>query len=378
MRLIELHILQSYPVSCLNRDDVGSPKTATFGGATRSRISSQCLKRAIRFRAREFNAGLFAGQRTRKAASDLAEKLAQMGWNQKEAQDIALGTLHALTSGKAVAPGEDGQPATDTATLLYLSPAQIESVATVLQQVKTSGTAREKYASLVVKAIKGTMQDAADIAIFGRMAANEPTLTLEGAGLFAHAISTHRSENEIDFWTAVDDYKEMRGETGAANMGSAEFVSATYYRYAALNLDLLKDKDHLAALPAVEFRAVITAFLKATLLAQPGARQNGMNAHTEVGYALGLYRAKGQPLQLVNAFEQPVSGKDGILRPSVHKLLLHHQRLTQFMGIVPEVQTATGTLQPQPDPGSTDELKPDQIPTHTNLEQFVNVLASQA
>jgi hypothetical protein len=34
MKLIELHILQSFPVSCLNRDDVGAPKTAIFGGTT--------------------------------------------------------------------------------------------------------------------------------------------------------------------------------------------------------------------------------------------------------------------------------------------------------------------------------------------------------
>jgi CRISPR system Cascade subunit CasC len=40
MKLIELHILQSFPVSCLNRDDVGAPKQAIFGGATRARISS--------------------------------------------------------------------------------------------------------------------------------------------------------------------------------------------------------------------------------------------------------------------------------------------------------------------------------------------------
>jgi hypothetical protein len=48
MKLIELHILQSFPVFCLNRDDVGSPKTAAFGGVNRARISSQSLKRAIR------------------------------------------------------------------------------------------------------------------------------------------------------------------------------------------------------------------------------------------------------------------------------------------------------------------------------------------
>lgn len=46
--IIELHLLQSFPVSNLNRDDVNQPKTATFGGHTRGRISSQSLKRAAR------------------------------------------------------------------------------------------------------------------------------------------------------------------------------------------------------------------------------------------------------------------------------------------------------------------------------------------
>jgi CRISPR system Cascade subunit CasC len=53
MKLIELHILQSFPVSCLNRDDLNTPKTATFGGVQRARVSSQCWKRAIRESAAE-------------------------------------------------------------------------------------------------------------------------------------------------------------------------------------------------------------------------------------------------------------------------------------------------------------------------------------
>lgn len=57
MKLIELHILQSFPVSCLNRDDVGAPKTAVFGGVNRARISSQSLKRAIRMAARDGETG---------------------------------------------------------------------------------------------------------------------------------------------------------------------------------------------------------------------------------------------------------------------------------------------------------------------------------
>src|SRR6266545_2919488 len=46
--LIELHLLQNFAPSNLNRDDTGSPKDCEFGGFRRARISSQCIKRAIR------------------------------------------------------------------------------------------------------------------------------------------------------------------------------------------------------------------------------------------------------------------------------------------------------------------------------------------
>jgi CRISPR system Cascade subunit CasC len=172
MKFIELHILQSYPVSCLNRDDMGSPKSAVFGGVTRSRISSQCLKHAIRLAARQLNATLFAGNRTRKAAADLAEELTQRGWDAKEARDTALKALHALTSGKAVAQSEDDEePTTETTSLLYLSPEQIRAAAQSVHQAKQDGVPSAQFTGLVSKAVKGIMNDAADIAIFGRMVA---------------------------------------------------------------------------------------------------------------------------------------------------------------------------------------------------------------
>ena len=45
---LQLHYLTVYPLSNPNRDDLGRPKTAVFGGANRLRISSQSLKRAAR------------------------------------------------------------------------------------------------------------------------------------------------------------------------------------------------------------------------------------------------------------------------------------------------------------------------------------------
>jgi CRISPR system Cascade subunit CasC len=47
-RFIQLHLLTAYPAANLNRDDTGRPKTLTFGGAERLRVSSQSLKRAFR------------------------------------------------------------------------------------------------------------------------------------------------------------------------------------------------------------------------------------------------------------------------------------------------------------------------------------------
>src|SRR6516225_6561748 len=46
---IEIHVLQNFAPSNLNRDDTGSPKDAEFGGCRRARISSQCIKRAVRW-----------------------------------------------------------------------------------------------------------------------------------------------------------------------------------------------------------------------------------------------------------------------------------------------------------------------------------------
>jgi CRISPR system Cascade subunit CasC len=184
------------------------------------------------------------------------------------------------------------------------------------------------------------LSDAADIAIFGRMVAKGPELTLEGAAMFSHALSTHRAENDIDFFSAVDDEQLSEEDAGAAHTNVLEFTSAVYYRYAAINLDLLADAHHLGRLSSDERRAVLDAFLRAAILAVPGARKNSMNAHTAPGYVLGLVKEKGQPLQLINAFEKPVSSKNGIMEASIAKLKQHHEELKTTWGIQPALQRA--------------------------------------
>jgi CRISPR system Cascade subunit CasC len=346
MKLIELHILQSFPVSCLNRDDVGAPKTATFGGVTRARISSQCLKRAIRELAQaEYPAARFGGSRSRLIIEPLKTALSAEKFPETEAQKLALQVADELAGlddktvdRKTGEPKEGKTPR--VGTLIFLSKAEIAALAEeVAALVREKKKIDPKGLFAVCK--KTPLSDAADIAIFGRMVAKGPDLTLEGAAMFSHALSTHKADNEIDFFSAVDDEKPKEEDAGAAHTNVLDFISAVYYRYAGLNLGLLADDEHLGKLSADERRAVVDAFVRATIQAVPSARKNSMNANTLPCYVLGLVKDKGQPLQLVNAFEQAVSPEkkgDGITAASIAKLKAHHEQLKKTWGIKPVLE----------------------------------------
>jgi CRISPR system Cascade subunit CasC len=330
MKLIELHILQSFPVSCLNRDDVGSPKTAVFGGVNRARLSSQCLKRAIReFAQDNLPDARFGGDRTKLIVQPLADALKQHGVaDDQSALEHAKNIADKLA--KLDAKAEDSK----VGTLTFLAPSEIDSIARqVAMLLQANPKARDYEKSLDKFCKQAGLVDGADIALFGRMVASLPSLTLEASAMFSHALSTHKAENDLDFFSAVDDLKPKGDDAGAGMIGTLEFASAVYYRYAALNLDLLADAGHLAKLSVEERRGVVDAFIRATLMAVPGARRNSMNAHTLPGYVLGTYKSSGQPVQLINAFEEPVRPKSGLLAESVAALKQHHESLKKTWGI---------------------------------------------
>ena len=178
------------------------------------------------------------------------------------------------------------------------------------------------------KAIK----DAADISIFGRMVANDHSLTVEAAAMFSHALSTHKADNEINFFAAVDDL-QPKEESGAGMTSTLEFNSATYYRFAALNLDMLADAGHLASLTLEERQAVVRTFVEATIKAIPGARKNTMNGNTLPVFVLGVVARNGHPVQLVNAFEKPVRSDQGYAVESVKRLKNEYNNLKTTWGI---------------------------------------------
>jgi CRISPR system Cascade subunit CasC len=354
MKHLELHTLQSFPVACLNRDDLNSPKTAIFGGVQRARVSSQSWKRAIRELAKELSP-LFNGQRTRLIVEPLKHALITEGFGDDEALENAKKLANEIAKLDAEAEKKKGK--LQVKTLFFTSPEEIKALA---QGYRMTGDPRKTLKRLKADFFK----DAADIALFGRMVANDHSLSVEGAAMFGHALSTHKVDNEIDFFSAVDERQdvddlESEEEAGAGMMGTLEFNSATYYRFAALNLDMLKDADHLGVLSELERREVVRTFVRATLTAVPGARKNSMNAATLPGFVLGVVRKTGHPIQLVNAFEKPLrtNGGKGLFQVSVEALKTERERINSIWGL------------------ETDELACPVIPEKTLVEFLDEVIA---
>lgn len=320
MKHMELHIIQSIPVACLNRDDLNSPKTAVFGGVQRARVSSQSWKRAIREMAKEIAPEHFKGERTRLMYEPLVKEMLAAGLSSTDADDGAQKIVDALV--KLDTKSKDKVKST---TLYFMSPLELETLAKSYAETKD---AKKALKSIDAKSLK----DAADISIFGRMVANDHSLTVEAASMFSHALSVHKVDNEIDFFSAVDDL-QPKEESGAGMTSTLEFNSATYYRFAALNLDMLADKEHLGSMTKEERQNVVHTFIEATVKAIPGARKNTMNGNTLPAYVLGVVREKGHPVQLVNAFETPVLSSQGYAVRSVELLKAEYEKLDKTWGI---------------------------------------------
>jgi len=321
MKHLELHIIQSVPVACLNRDDLNSPKTAIFGGVQRARVSSQSWKRAIREMAKEIMPESFKGERTRLMYVPLLNAMIKAGLSETDADEGAKETVEAL-----VKIDKKSTDKVKSKTLYFMSPLEIETIA--------ESYAESKDIKKALKSVKAkVLKDAADISIFGRMVASDHSLTVEAASMFSHALSTHKADNEIDFFSAVDDL-QPREDSGAGMTSTLEFNSATYSRFVALNLDMLVDEEHLKDMSREERQGVVRTFIEASIKAVPSARKNTMNGNTLPVYVLGVVREKGHPIQLVNAFESAVRpSTKGFAVESINRLNREYSDLQATWGI---------------------------------------------
>ena len=327
---VDIHIIQNLPPSCVNRDDSGSPKSAVYGGVRRLRVSSQSWKRATRLYFNDLLDAKDVGVRTKRVVEVLAERITEdapelAGDAAALAKKVFAATKIKLSSprGKKDAPQESGY-------LLFLSTSQIARLAELAIASARDGEALD--AKTIRKIFKE--EHAVDIALFGRMVAEDPDLNVDAACQVAHAISTHAAENEYDFFTAVDDDKSRSEEedAGAGMMGTVEFSSATMYRYATVNLDMLVENlgDGDAALRALE------VFIKGFCLSMPTGKQNTF-ANRTLPEAVVVSVRDDQPVSLVGAFEKPIrtNEADGYLARSVGALAEHARAIEDNYGLKP-------------------------------------------
>jgi len=303
---IEYHILQSFPVTCLNRDDVGAPKSAIVGGVPRARVSSQCWKRQVRLAMQDFGAKL--GTRTKKAEEFFIKACLEAGASEEQAAACGAKIASQLTDD----------------TLLFVSDTEAAAFASYALEKEFDGSKiKDKELAKVAKKALNPAHDALDIALFGRMVAKAAEMNVEAAASFSHAISTHKVSNEIEFFTALDDRQE---EPGSAHMGSLEFNSATYYRYISLDLGQLAQ-----AMSEDDLSKAVNAFTKALFVAVPNARQTTQSGASQWDFARVLVR-KGQRLQV--PFETPVKKaiEGGYLQGSVDTLKSELDRKEKLAG----------------------------------------------
>lgn len=327
--LVELHLLQNFGPSCLNRDDTNTPKECEFGGHRRARISSQCLKRAIRWHP-AFRAALAPalGVRTKRLAEAVAAQVGGPGRDRGLVQEMAS----ALVQEAVGRVGAEDR----TRVLVHVGMDEINRLAGVIRDswedlAAAPATARQRRLEAAVASFRPGTQ-APDIALFGRMIAENANMQVEAACQVAHALSTHRVTTEMDFFTAVDDLKQTR--RGSAEMiGTLEFCSACFYRYAVLDQrQLLRNLSGDTDLAC----RVGLAFVEATIEAVPSGRQTSYAAHSLPSFILVVMRRRGVPWSLVNAFETPVSSPDhdrqGLVGRSIAALDAHWGELVRLYG----------------------------------------------
>ena len=230
---------------------------------------------------------------------------------------------------------------------LAVDPEKPESAGDEGRKKKTAkqqkASAKEAAPEDVQKAIPALLDGgkAADLALFGRMLADLPLKNVDAACQVAHAISTNKIHSmEMDYFTAVDDINN--DNPGADMIGTVEFNSACFYRYANLDVGELvggfrdaKKKEGAFGLQgdAELARKTAEAFLKAFVNAVPSGKQNTFAAQQKPSLVFAVV-GTGGPMSLANAFVKPVMprGDENLIEKSVEALDDHYGRLIKMYG----------------------------------------------
>ena len=355
-RFLQLHTLTSYAASLLNRDDAGFAKRMPFGGATRTRISSQCLKRhwrtaddehalgripagdgeapmAVRSR-RTFEKHVFEPLRAGGVPEDVAEavthgileellgesKKAQAARKKAEEEEEESGSVDVRTKQVTVI----GRPEVD-----YLRQVA-EEIARGAGDAKAAKAAmKERFKDRQFRQNLQRVGAGLDAALFGRMTTGDVLSRTDAAIHVAHAFTVHEGQFETDYFSAIDDLQEVR-ETGSGHINTAELASGLFYGYVVVDLPLLVSnltgcarRDWEAADPDGRQLAaeVVRRLVHLMATVSPGAKLGATAPYAHAHLVLAE-AGNGQPRTLANAFLDPVPARGALA--SAFAALDHH------------------------------------------------------
>ena len=329
-RFLQVHTLTSYPAVLLNRDDTGSAKRLPYGGVSRTRISSQSLKRHWRKAEDEWQLdriGAPMADRSREALERQIMPSVQGPPDIVEAVRVALAKR--LYGDKSVE--------VKSRQALLLGRSEVTFLAKIAQDAITAAaTAKGAEAALDARFGKGpgkqnlaSLRDSGKLnaglesALFGRMVTSDPEANTDAAIHVAHAFTVHAEESESDYFTVVDDLTQAAGESGAGGIFETELTSGLFYGYVVVDIPGLT--ANLGSDPALAAK-VVEHLLHLVATVSPGAKK-GSTAPYAYAELMLLELGNRQPRSLAGAFRAPVRADGDLLASALAAL---GQHMTQF------------------------------------------------
>jgi len=243
-RFLQIHTLHSYTAALLNRDDSGQAKRLVYGGTSRTRISSQCLKRHWRTaendpHALQRLAGYVDSFRSRELVTE--KVITPLKGRYSDEVVAALEpAFQKLVYGDKADKGKKsrqtlllGQPELD-----WLA-ARAEEIASSASDAKAAGKAVADWVkdkNFKAMAENTALPGGLTAALFGRMVTSDPAANIEAPVHVAHAFTVHATEAEDDYFTAVDDLKRDADDSGADTIQETEITCGLFYGYVVIDL----------------------------------------------------------------------------------------------------------------------------------------------
>ncbi len=332
-RFLQIHTLHAYPAALLNRDDAGLAKRLPLGGAVRTRISSQCLKRHWRTcddRYALANLGVPMAIRSRQ----LLELIKQQIVSHRVPEALAQAACEGLRTGELLDKGGGkltGDDALKTGQAVLLGKPEIDYLAkrcSELAEQHTDAVALKAAVAQWVKQEKKNLEamklgSGIESALFGRFVTSDILANRDASIYVAHAFTVHEAQVENDYFTVVDDLLRDNGESGSAGIFDTELASGLYYGYVVIdvpqlfeNLEGLDAKACFAAGTTSEQRAlaanVARHLLHLVATVSPGAKRGSTAPFNWASFML-VEAGDWQPRSLAGAFHDPLplQARDG-------------------------------------------------------------------